>query len=114
MSDQNRIRLPPLGETHLKERVCLRQIGRDDQGEILCLKPATVHIAWENTSPIVPGWACEEHAQELTRRWSPWQMHPIGPDCGMPGSRWMPEENRCRCDGEIELEPAEFVKAVAA
>jgi hypothetical protein len=83
--------------------------------EVLCGKPATVHIIYRWDEPTLPdpaaydhGWACPEHWQEFRERWSCAGHHAIGPHCGMPGSRVTLDG--CFFD---DLPTAEPVRAVA-
>lgn len=85
---------PVLGEHH-PERLCGYCSGLSEDGEeVVCLKNAVIHIAWKDEDPVTPGGACEEH-REAALALEPAKWHPLGADCGMPGSRWMWEDNYC-------------------
>jgi hypothetical protein len=51
---------------------------------------------------LVSSFACRDHKDDA-RRFNHRAIHPIGPDCGMPGAVYYPHPiNQCRCDGGIE------------
>lgn len=67
-----------------------------------CAKPATWHIIW--TVDAENGAACEQHYQDARARWAFVCAHPRGPDCMMPGSLMLWDENRCIVEGDLEPE----------
>lgn len=91
------------------ERQCARVIAGMLGGpdERICGKPASVHIAWESTpTGLESGWACAAHALEIadpSKTWRALDMHGVGPDCGMPGSRWVHGDPSCCESNEIPL-----------
>lgn len=100
----------PLGSDRTIERLCTRWVGGSFGGEdeVGCGKHAVAHIFWLGYGSLENSFACLEHVKDTTRE-SIWKAHPMGPDCGMPGSLFFPDENVCRCDGQ--LEPAEETEA---
>ena len=104
--------VPPLGDQHDDQRRCARLLGHKDGSEVLCGKPAAVHVIYEWLTERKPdyehGWACPEHWAEFQQRWSCAGHHAIGPNCGMPGSRVTLDG--CHFD---DLPTAEPVRAVA-
>ena len=109
------ITVPPRGAVTDVERRCSRLLGINEDGsERLCGEPSVIHIAWMASSPIEPGWACQQHAVEVVSEWNPFQLHATGPDCGMPGSRWDVGNNCCRCEGTPEMAPPEHVETMVA
>ena len=83
---------------------CSRWLGDRNCGET-----PVMHVVWDDT--MENGFVCAEHVKELGARWSFLQAHEVGPDCGMPESRWFFEENVCRCTDEIGA--AEFQSEIA-
>lgn len=65
---------------------------------------AVVHLIW--TPDGENGFACEDHRREALTRWCPYAVHELGPDCGMPDSRFIEEENTCRVPDEWSPELA--------
>ena len=77
---------PPLGpfsDTH----VC--GYGIDP----ICGAVATWHIIW--TPDTENGMACDRHMPAV-RGFAYYAVHPHGPACGRPGSRYFHDENVCR------------------
>jgi hypothetical protein len=106
-----RVTTPPFFDHICPERACSRAV--DALGHP-CGKEAFLHVAWHDTPEgIEGGWVCVDHAKDL-HAWSPLQVHEPGPDCGMPGSLWFPDENICRCpEVEGDVEAVETIAAVA-
>jgi hypothetical protein len=101
--------LPPLGpQQGWDARTCQRAIGEWSQ---LCGKPGAWHIIWDATCENAV--ACDRHAAEALEPWHALQVHPLRPDCTMPGSEWVPEERRCVFPGEPVEMPAALVEATA-
>ena len=104
--------VPPQGEW-AQERACTRLLGRNTDGsERVFEQPPVRHIIWDYNADddCVPGWVCEEHLPEAAG-WNPKSAHPVGPYCGMPGSRYIEERDVCECSDEIPT--AEPVRAVS-
>jgi hypothetical protein len=90
---------PPRGDTEQIARLCTRHVrGEFGPAESTCGKPATHHVFWDY-EPGDNAYACKEHVEEIKRRWTYFQIHPLA-DCGMPGALWFPEERTCRYDEE--------------
>lgn len=92
---------PPLYE-EAPPFICSRRIGTGptpDEPPVYCGKPATWHIIWtlEGDNSI----ACDEHADSARANWVFAGMHPYSEVCSMPGSRWVPELDRCVVDEEL-------------
>ncbi len=104
--------LPARGEAGaFAERQCMRQVGDQSEGTRICGEKPAIHIMWEDASDgMEPGWACAEHASEAVTRWKPLAVHPVGADCGMPGSMFFLAENVCRVE---DIPVAEPVRAIA-
>ncbi len=98
MGNTDRPPVPLLGESRTV-RLCDRTIGKENGQEIACGKPAVVHIAWY-FNPCVASFSCPEHATKALNKWSYFQVHLVGPDCGMPGAVWDGDEERCLYPGE--------------
>lgn len=105
----------PLGVPNDTQRLCSRLLGhRPDGTELLCGKPADRHIIYR-WDELVPGqdpddawdhgFACAEHWQEFTQRWTCRAAHELTPACGMPGSVCVIEDNTCIFDGLPTTEP---------
>jgi hypothetical protein len=91
---------PPLGpEQGWNITTCERDTsdGQFPLGEQLCGKPAAWHIIWDTTQENSV--ACDQHATEALHPWHALQIHPLQPDCTMPGSVWIEQERRCVWDG---------------
>lgn len=88
-------RRPPLFDGAIA-RTCTRRLGDHD-----CGKPPARHVIWDET--MENGFCCEEHVAELGTVWTFLAAHPVGPDCAMPGSKFFPDENVCRCDDELKM-----------
>jgi hypothetical protein len=83
--------LPPLGPEQPGDlHICQRAV---DGWDTLCGKPATWHVIWD--ASCENSIACDGHASEGLEPWHALQVHPLGADCGMPGSEWIPDERRC-------------------
>lgn len=86
---------PIVGSKIVPERVCGRSVDPSDVN-VICGKPAIRHVFW---NPEPEGWehnfVCAEHLTEA-RTYRPMYEHPLGADCGMPGSLFFAEENACR------------------
>jgi hypothetical protein len=111
--------IPPLGLANNSSRTCSRLIDRaDDGGEILCSKPATVHVVyWWDETPAEGygfdhGFCCDEHWIDYQRRWTCATHHEIGAACGMPGSLLNFDGVRSWCSAD-DLPVSEPVRAVA-
>lgn len=63
-----------------------------------CGKPGTWHIIW--TFDAENGVACEEHYANARAKWAFVCAHPRGPDCMMPNSVVLFDENRCVVEGD--------------
>ena len=87
------------------ERQCSRSVGG-----VPCGRPPILHVIWEGKT-FEPGFVCADHLGEIGTLWTPFAQHALGPDCGMPGSVYVPDENRCR---HRDLPTAEPVRAVVA
>ena len=61
-----------------------------------CGRPAIWHICWD--AGIENGLACDEH-MTLAQQFVYLDRHRVGPDCAMPGSRWLFDEQRCVVPG---------------
>jgi hypothetical protein len=99
------VKPPLLGESR-SGRACTRWLGDRD-----CGKPPVAHVIWDEE--MENGLVCVEHLAEVGRVWSFWRIHPIGPDCIMPGSEYFVEENVCRCPGDLGVSPIEIAHAAA-
>lgn len=77
-----------------------------------CGDPAVRHVIWD--AEMENGFVCEEHQAELGAVWSYCWRHPVGADCGMPGSLFIIAENVCRCPDELVAAPDDVREAVAA
>lgn len=75
-------------------RVVGGTLGGDD--EEYCGKDATWHVIW--TSDLENGLACDEHMDEIRRRWMFFAVHPYEPTCSMPDAVYVYDENRCVID----------------
>lgn len=104
---------PKLGtERHTAgSRFCAKHVGGTLNGpdEKLCGRPADVHVIWRQ---VPGGWdntpLCAEHARGIPHRMA--AVHPLGPCCGMPGSRFDMARNVCHFDeGLPEAEPVRVV-----
>ena len=85
---------PPLEETGVV-RECTRMMAYRPDGSIVhCGAPAPFHVCW--TWPNADtSFVCMKHYAELGTRWSLFQIHRVGDDCGMPLSLWDGDNNRC-------------------
>jgi hypothetical protein len=93
----NTLRHPPLFGPAIA-RTCTRWLGDHD-----CGKDAVFHVIWDEE--MENGFTCSDHLDELGTVWAFVAAHKVGSDCAMPGALFFPDENVCRCEGE--LEPAE-------
>lgn len=93
MSEERK--LPQFGKDQGIERVCGYLVGPEED----CGRPAEIHVAWKLNAAgaVESGWACAEH-RLIVGKYEPFQVHEVGPDCGMPGSTWIIQENRCECE----------------
>lgn len=89
---------PPLYEVSHGGRRCTRWLGEHD-----CGKPSVRHVIWDET--MENGFVCAEHLSEVGPVWKFFSMHEVGPDCAMPGSFFVEEENTCRCADELVAAP---------
>lgn len=95
-------RIPPMGDTIHESRICMRNLGFNPDGsDIVCGKPAAVHIFW--TPTLENTYACAECSNEALSRWSWWRYHALGPCCGMPGSLYFEDENVCRYEDGLPV-----------
>lgn len=96
---------PPLSDNHSLERRCSRALTWPQKpGDPTCQEEAFLHVLW--TTDMDAGFVCVRHSKELTEKnWIPVQAHEMGDDCGMPGSLWSFDENRCY----VPDEPVEAV-----
>jgi len=86
---------PIIGVRIQPERRCSRAVDPKDV-DVVCGKVAVIHILWnEEPDGWEQGFACAAHAAE-TAKWNPAYTHPVGADCGMPGSLFYAAENVCR------------------
>lgn len=77
-----------------------------------CGEPAVRHVIWDDE--MENGFVCDHHLAELGAVWSFCWAHEVGPDCAMPGSLFVIEENVCRCPDELVAAPTAEHQAVAA
>lgn len=77
----------PLRPADPSQRVCNYVPDGADQR---CGKPAIAHVALElNTDRLSPmGFTCEEDTERVIREFDYADIHPLGGDCGMPGTGW--------------------------
>ena len=68
-----------------------------------CGKPATWHIIW--TLDAENGAACDEHFEDARATWVYVCAHRRGPDCMMPNSIVVWDENRCVVEGDPNGDP---------
>jgi hypothetical protein len=99
------VRKPPLFDI-APQRLCSRWIGGRNCGEL-----PVMHVLWD--MEMENGMVCAEHVKELGSTWAFVQAHNLGPDCGMPDSRWHFEENVCRCAGDL-FDDVGFEEAIAS
>lgn len=68
--------------------------------ETACDAIATWHILWSATETTAHGGApatfeCTTHMDQVKALFAYHDRHPVGPNCGMPGTWWSPAEQRC-------------------
>lgn len=98
---------PPLGRTmEIGRRQCSYSPGDTPAHD--CGEVATRHILWHPNGDN--GLACDPHMAVARSHFVFADSHPVGPDCGMPGTEWSFDEKRCICSGE----PATLVAACTA
>ncbi len=106
--------LPEFGpdRSGASERHCGRTVNDVlGPGQVLCAKAASHHVITEEETlggRVESSWACRVHVGEWAK-WKPMGLHPVGSDCGMPGSQWYPDADECRCDGLVVAEPLRVV-----
>lgn len=69
-----------------------------------CGQDATWHVLWEYEDVLKNAMVCRSHRRTPRPTARAW-VHPLGADCGMPGSRFDPELNDCFVPPE-EVPPA--------
>jgi hypothetical protein len=76
-----------------------------------CGESAVRHVIWDES--MENGFVCAGHLPEIGTVWSYFAIHEVGPDCAMPGSLYVQEENTCRCPDELVAAPIEEVEVYA-
>lgn len=84
----------PLGKPNDTQRTCSRLLGFEGDRDLLCGKPASVHVIyWWDPAPkggeagFDHGFCCPMHWADFQRRWNCAGHHEVNEVCGMPGSR---------------------------
>lgn len=116
MSDEspNRERHPaPLGAENDQQRRCMRLVG--ETGAVHIIYRWDEIPAGGNSDDFWDhGFACPKHWAEYEQRWTCAAHHPVDGICGMPGSVYDPEQNRCRVDDLPTVEPVRAIAEVTA
>ena len=92
------------------QRTCNYSPG--DTASADCGTEATWHVMWNVDAEV--SFACDPHMAVARTRFVFVGAHPIGPDCGMPGTLWDLDENRCRYHDEPAGESAEVAAPLHA
>lgn len=102
---------PPLGR-RVAHRGQTCGYSPEDTEATDCTTDATWHIMW--TPDGDAGFACEPHMAQARARFVFVDSHHVGPDCGMPGSRWDHDRKTCRYPDEPPALSATATQATPA
>jgi hypothetical protein len=89
------------GGTQTLGRTCNARLGG-----VECNEPGMGHVIWW-PAPLKHSVFCAAHIGEVTERFERVAVHPLGPDCAMPGAAFCLSQNVCRCDGDGVVGEAE-------
>lgn len=65
----------------------------------VCGYDAKIHVTWNQGEPDSTS-LCRGH-WVILKKATHYQVHDLGPDCGMPGSYWDEDDNRCIVPGDL-------------
>ncbi|MGW3196273.1 hypothetical protein ACWDBD_17140 [Streptomyces sp. NPDC001118] len=75
-----------------------------------CGQTAAWHILWD--TDLANGLSCNTHMATARSRFAFVDSHPVGPDCGMPGTSWDVDNKRCVYPGEPAADAFAVARAI--
>lgn len=86
-----------------QQRICNYSPGNSPDTD--CGADGTWHVMWNPDAEV--SFACDPHMAAARARFVFVGSHTVGPDCGMPGTLWDLDENRCVYPDQLAAESAE-------